>query len=261
MARPSTRSARLAIFALALSLGGAARAERVAALAPTVTQATLREGLRASLAGGVAAAGHDAIAADEIDRALAQRPALAACVTDVCLAQIAQLLSARAIVHGTVEVIGSSNYSFRVELYDAREARVSGRIDDTCAICTVREANEALSRAAASLGRRLVAATAIVTPVTAAEPVRIRSTGTPRSRLFAGLGAGALVLGLGAIGGGAALIALDGSATGTVTLVGNVPTQELRQTLVPGIVLTSAGGVLLAGAGVLFWRSHANRRR
>ena len=70
----------------------------------------------------------------------------------------------------------------------------------------------------------------------------------------------AILLGLMFVGGCA------GSAGGGPKVVRHVllakfTLQELRRTLVSGIVLTSAGGLVLAGAGVLFWRSHVNRRR
>ncbi len=257
------------VFSCALSLcllaAASARAERVAALPPRVTGAarvTLQDGFRASLAGGLASAGHDAAAALDVDRALAQHPALAACTTDVCLAQLGGLLSARAILRSAIEVIGSSNYSFRIDLYDVRAEHVTASIDDTCTVCTVREANEALSRASSTLGLRLASGAAAVVASAPATLPGHRGTATPRSRLYLGLGGAAIALGLGAVGGGAALLAIDGRETAPPTLgQDGLLRKNVLTTFVPGIILTSAGALLLAGSGVLFWRSHANRRR
>ena len=223
-----------------------------------------RDSFRASLAGGLAAAGHEVVSAMELDRSIESAPALKACDTDTCMSKIGELTAAGAVLRSSVELLGSSNYHFRLDLYDARAHRVASSVDDTCTICTAHEANEALSRTAAAMGRLIPSspvpgASAVVeTPLSVARP-RHATMANPRSRLFLGLGLGSLVMGLGTIGGGAALIGVDGRATDGFDMMGQ-PARATLHTILPGAVLTAVGGLFLAGAGVLLWRAHVARQ-
>ncbi len=252
--------------ALASPFGGVvASADRVAVPMPRtsgVETAQQREGFRASLAGGLASAGHEVVTPAVMDQLVASVPALRDCDTDTCMAKLGELTSSGAVLRSAIELVGSSNYHFHVDLYDSRAHRVASSVDDTCTICTTREANEALSRTAAALGRLIpsspVPGTRPVAPMVPAPSPRQATVSTPRSRLFLGLGVGALVLGLGSVGGGAALVAIDGRTRDGFDAMGQ-PTRSTLSTIIPGAVLLSAGGLFLAGAGVLLWRSHATR--
>ena len=253
-----------ASFACALLGSAVTSADRVALPMPRtagVETAQQREGFRASLAGGLASSGHDVVAPAVLNQLVASVPALRDCDTDTCMAKIGELTSAGAVLRSAIEIVGSSNYHFHLDLYDARAHRVASSVDDTCTICTTREANEALSRTAAALGRlipSLPVPRSAVAPTAAPPAPRHATVSTPRSRLFLGLGVGALVIGLGAVGGGAALVAIDGRTRDGFDAMGQ-PTRSTLSTIIPGAVLLSAGGLLLAGTGVLLWRSHATR--
>jgi len=224
----------------------------------------LREGFVVSLTGGLTAGGHEVVGSVELDRALWDTPALVGCDTDTCLDRLGLLIGARAVLRAGIEVVGSSNYHFRLDLYEVASHRVIGSLDDTCTVCTVHEAKEALSRGAASLVRRLpmggASAQAVQpAPALAASSPAKATIATPRSRLYLGLGTTSLVLGLGAVGGGAALLVLDGRTQDGFDPSGQ-PERTTLSTGVPGAILTAAGGLLLVGGGLFLWRSHANRR-
>ena len=251
-----------------LGVPSVSRADRIAVAPPRIAArgAALAVGLRASLAGGIASAGHEAVAAATIDHALVASPAIAACDTDVCLRKLGELVDARAVVRSAIELVGSSNFSFRLELVDVKGGAIIARLDDTCAICTTREANEALSRSAAELGRKLKATARTVeavAPVAAEAPsvVAPAKPWTPRAKLYLGLGVTTMLLGVGAIAGGASLIALDGRVTDTSAdpLTGD-PRQHTFEGKLPGAILAAGGGLLVVGGGILLWRAQVARR-
>lgn len=264
MAPPST--SRLVGVMGIVALGVApAMADRVAVPMPRtagVDTAALREGFRRSLAGGLASAGHEVVASSSLDQVVASVPALRDCDTETCMVRLGELTAAGVVLRSAIELVGSSNYHFHLDLYDARSHRLASSVDDTCTICTIREANEALSRTAAALGRLVPASPSVGIarlPASGPPPVRRPATvSTPRSRLFLGLGIGSLLVGLGASGAGAALVAIDGRTSDGFDATGQ-PSRSTLHTVIPGAVLLAAGGLFLAGCGVLFWRSHATR--
>jgi hypothetical protein len=241
---------------------GRALADRIAVAPPRLSggNATLATALRASIAGGIAASGHEAVDAAAVDQVLGST---AGCDTDVCLAHLAERVGARAAVRALIEVLGTSNYTFRLELVDAAARRTVARLEDGCPICTAREAHEAISRAGAALGRRLhsasaapVATTVAAAPTIVAEPSR---PWQPRARLLLGLGVTSTVLGAGALAGGAALIALDGVRIDTDPMTGD-PIRHAFPGKIPGAVLVAGGGLLVLGGGILIWRATLARR-
>jgi hypothetical protein len=245
----------------ALACAAPAHADRIAVPPPLLSGGgqPVRTALRVSIAGGVAAAGHESIALEVVDRALATTPAIAACDTALCLARLADLVGARAAVRATVELLGSSNYSFRLELIDAATHSSLARVEDSCPICTSREANEAISRVAAALARHLSAAkpTAVAAPAAAPAPAAAAPSRsyTPRGRLLLGLGVATLALGAGAVGGGAALLALDGRERFSTDPVTHDPVTSRFEGKIPGAILCAGGGLLLIGGGLLIWRA------
>jgi hypothetical protein len=247
-----------------LACAAPVRAERIAVPPPRLSGGgpAVRAALRASIAGGVAAAGHESIALEAVDRALASTPAIAACDTDVCLARLADLVGARAAVRAGVELLGSSNYSFRLELVDAATHLGLAHVEDSCPICTSREANEAISRAAAALARRLTPPVQATVAPTPAAPAQVPSTRRypARGRLLLGLGVASLALGAAAVGGGAALLALDGRERVSTDPITHDPVTSRFEGKIPGAILCTSGGLLLIGGGLLVWRANLTRR-
>ncbi len=246
-----------------LTLSHAAFAERIAIAPPRVTgtDGAITTNLRASLAGGAAASGAEVVPAREVDDAIARAPALGTCHTEVCAQRLGELVAARAVVRAAVEVLGRSHYSFRVEIVEVTPGRVVAAVEDACPACTLREANEALSRAAATLVGRLTPSTA---PPPAAAPTVLAPTPPParpwpaRSRAYLGLGVTAFVLAAGALGGGAALIALDDSRV--TTDPASDPMSHRTGLVLPGALLCAAAGVLAIGGGLFVWRATVARR-
>ncbi|MEO6954410.1 MAG: hypothetical protein ABI321_21610 [Polyangia bacterium] len=266
---------RTGVTAALLVLAGVAYADRIAALPPRLSgtsdaATTLAEEFRTSLEGGLTTAGHDVVLDSQVDAVLRKNPTLAACDTDVCFQKLGQLVGARAVMRTAVEVLGSSNYEIRMELHDVTQPHTIVAVEDACTICTVREANDAMSRAAAEVGRRFRAPTQVA-PVRvvehvaaapgAAKPVMTSSSGNGHSKLFLGLGVAAMVLGAGGVGAGAYLIATDGQHDSAGNDVAGNPLESTRHSLVAGAVITSAGALLLAGGAVLLWRSHVEKQR
>jgi hypothetical protein len=259
--RSATGYARWAGIACVL-VCGLAHADRVAVLPPKLTggASTLRDGLRTSLEGAVAAAGHEAVATERIASVMASSPAMAACDTEICLRRLGELASAQAVLRTVVEVLGSSNYNFHLELVDVHGGKPAITVDDVCSICTIREANEELSSAASTLVRRRPhapePAPAVALALPAAEPPRHRHY-TPRGRAFLGAGITSLILGTGLIDAGAALVLVNGRKEGSASV--NPTTGVIEQNhiagTVPGAILVSAGGLVLIGGSVLMWRA------
>lgn len=276
------RGTRTGATVVLLLASGVARADLIAAVPPRIsgtseTSATLATSFRESLEGGLTTTGHEVVRDAKLDALLRLNPTLAACDTDVCFQRLGQLVSARAVMRTVVEILGSSNYQIRMELHDVTQPHVVAIVEDACTVCTVREANDAISRAAAEVGRRFhgtvegplrppmverepQASTAAT--IAARPPTEPRSS---RSKLFLGLGVTALVLGAGSVGAGAYLVATDGSHGDGSTSVNPKTTaieyDYTRQSLVGGVVLTVAGAALLAGGAVLLWRSHVENQR
>jgi hypothetical protein len=220
---------------------------------------TLRDGLRVSLEGAVAAAGHETIAAERVAIVIAGSPAMAACETDVCLRRLGELTNAQVVLRAVIEVLGSSNYNFHLELIDVHGGNPMLTVDDVCSICTTREANEELSSAAATLVRRRpvtpepapVATPALAEPATTPH----RRSFTPRGRAFLGVGITTLILGTGLLDAGAVLVLLNGRAEGHFYNSAGVLEQNHFAGTVPGAVLAAAGGLALIGGSLLAWRA------
>jgi hypothetical protein len=257
-----------AILGIAL-ICAPARAERVAVPPVKLTGggARIADGLRSAIAGGVAVGGQQPVGADQVDAATT--PAIAACDTDDCLARLAELVGARASVRAVVEVLGSSNYSFRLELVDAQLRRAIGHVEDSCPICNQREAAEMVGRSAAALMRRwkavatsndAVRVAPSAPPVAAVEPPPPRRHYSPRGKLYLGLGVTTLLLGAGAIAGGGTLLALDGRVESvTPDPITGDPVTNRFEGKIPGAVLIAGGGLLLVGGGLLIWRATLQR--
>jgi hypothetical protein len=270
-----TLAVSIPLVALVAGAHPAAADETVALWSITASgqQATaLKDQFHRSVTGGLASAGIKVISPAVLERRLAERPGLLGCETSICLARAAELLGADRLVRASIEIFGSS-YVFRFEHF-AADGRSLGRTEGRCDVCTIAEANEALSLAAARLGRtrapapvRAPAATAAPAPVpqapvAAAGPgpaqpppthaLTLHGTGSsepPRAaRLWKwatlGVGLVATVIGI-------ALVSLDGS--GSCSDAPQKACPRLYDTAGGGWVLTASGLAAIGGAGVMFW--------
>jgi hypothetical protein len=186
-----------------------------------------------SLAGGLSGAGVPVIAASEV---AARQPTLAGCGTVACLVKLTEALGVTWVARGRVEVIGLTHFALAAEVLDGT-GKVIGRAEGRCEVCTVAEANDQLTRLAATLAPRL----------TPPAPPR-------RTRPFLGLGVSAMILAAGAVAAGAMLLVLDGSEQGSYLDGGNHLVVETRDTFAGGVAATAAGGALLLSAILFLWR-------
>jgi hypothetical protein len=215
----------------------------------------LRAPLRASLARGLAAAGFEPLADEELQRRLAAAPELGGCVTAACLRRVGELTGAAYLIEAEVELVGSSNYVISVELLAASTARSLGRSDETCEVCNQSEAGDSLSRAAAAL--KLPAAPAPAS-ASAAQPAPPPAR-APRIAAAAAIATSALSLLCLAVG--IPLIAVDGSEQGHhLAADGQTLERDQLHTLGAGGALTAVGAAL-AGASIVLWVADARAQR
>jgi hypothetical protein len=143
----------LAAFLLLLGLSDA-RAEKVAVASFELvgsSSADLRRSFLQNLSGGLAVAGLEVVPEAEVARSRARVSGLAGCDTMSCLHRIAELVGVKTVVKARIEVLGS-NYVFVLDRIDPVLERAVSHIDDNCQVCTIAEANEALSGAGRRLG-------------------------------------------------------------------------------------------------------------
>lgn len=123
--------------------------------------AELRQQLDRSLAGGLYAAGFEVVARADVAAKLRGAPELVGCTTTTCLEKVGTLVGARRFVRARVEASGAS-YTIELTLLGADvEGAVVRRAERSCAVCTISEANDAMSQAAADLGARVAAPTKV----------------------------------------------------------------------------------------------------
>jgi hypothetical protein len=114
-----------------------------------------RGALRLSLTGGLAAAGFEVVPDDEQTLKLKTVPGLAGCETATCLKRLGEVLGVKDALKAQIEMIGSSRYLTSLALIETETGRELARVDDTCEVCTLSEANDAVSNAAAALKAKL----------------------------------------------------------------------------------------------------------
>jgi hypothetical protein len=141
-----------------LASGGSARAEksrpRVAIVELTIegdAPPELRTQLDRSLAGGLASVGWEVVSREAVMESLRDTPELMGCVSTTCLDRIGEVVGARRFVRARIEAQGDS-YSLELELLGADvEGGVIQRREGSCAVCTLTEANDTISKIAAQL--------------------------------------------------------------------------------------------------------------
>jgi hypothetical protein len=199
------RALSLVITLGLVHVGAAHAAERVAlasfrTLGEHMTEPA-RGALRLSLTGGLAAAGFDVVPDEEMTLKLKSVPGLAGCETTTCLKRLGEIVHARAALKASIEMIGTSRYLTTLQLVDTESGRELARVDDTCEICTLSEANDAVSNAAAALKAKLEPPRAA--PAPAPQPTAVVTAPSPpppdRSTLAMRY-AGFALLGVGAVG-------------------------------------------------------------
>jgi hypothetical protein len=111
----------------------------------------LRSELEKSIDGGLYAGGFDVIRRAEVEKKLRAAPELRGCVSTTCLQRIGMLLGVTRFVRARVEAAGGG-YRAELELLGAdASGGVIHRVERTCAVCTVAEAHDMVSSAAAQV--------------------------------------------------------------------------------------------------------------
>jgi TolB-like protein len=265
----SSRGLAVAALALVLLAGGAASAAkpRIAVVGLAVEKAGpgMREKLDAAVADGLTASGADVVDAVETARKMAARGS-GACRTSSCLAALAQEISAKYLVRGSVDVDGRS-YVVHLEMVDGATGSVIAEREDRCEVCTESEAYETAGMTASALkaavSKRRAASderAGATTPAPAAAPQGALAASPPAdpapgvaiaaapSRAAAeppgsrALPIAAIGAGLAALGAGIALIVIDGQGTCTTTLPGELCERRYR---------TRTGGIVASGLGIV----------
>ncbi len=216
--------------------------------------APARNTLRSSLVGGLAAAGFDVVPDEDMARVLKQAPGLSGCDTTTCLKRLGELLGLKRVLKAQLELLGTSNYVFNLEVIDIADGTPAAHLDDGCQVCTLQEANDALSNAAAALRTKLEPATP--QPPPALPPVVVTPPVTPpvehHGRPYRWGAVAALAAGAAGLATGIALLAIDGREVGSHFDSG-VLKIDRYDTFGGGVALTVIGIGLAATSGALFW--------
>jgi hypothetical protein len=143
-------SAVLAWFAL--STGAPARAGRVAALQPRFdppVSAEMRDRFHEAMGRGLQQGGAEVVPGAEVRTRLGGNEELAGCVGGACAVQALAELKAERLALGEIAVSGKS-YIISLRLLDQGGAEM-WRATERCDICSAREADEAVAKAAARM--------------------------------------------------------------------------------------------------------------
>jgi hypothetical protein len=285
------------VLALVGAAGPAFAAPKVAALVPTLRPsgaAELRDKFQDAVTRGIADGGVDAIPTGEVRMRLAGTDAFTCSGAGPCAQKAATTLRADHTVASEL-VIAGKDYTIRLKLLDGTGKEVA-HTEDTCDICTVKEADEALARATAKLISSNKAAMEsgattmvspppprpapppVVTPPPHVEtpppaatnpppPAAVLTTPPPVKEKkpipWRGLAIGSLALGVVGIAIGAPLIAIDGQPTCSAP-AGMDPKKfckNVYNTAGGGGTMLAVGIVGLAGAGVLFYFDYRSRHQ
>jgi hypothetical protein len=148
--------------------------ERVAVLGLAISgdaPPELRNQMQKSLDGGLAVAGYEVVPHDELMQKLKGNKELEGCFSTTCLERLTDLVGARRFVNARVDASGAS-YTIELQLLGAdASSGIVQRLEKSCPVCTITEANNAMSKTAAML-------TGAVTPTEPA-PLKITVRTTP----------------------------------------------------------------------------------
>jgi hypothetical protein len=140
---------RLLVFLLCAS-AGPAFAGRVVPMLPVMKPAPspeLREKFQESVARGLSQE-PGLMATGEVRGRLSTAPDLLDCSTPICMPRVATVLKGDRIVVTEINQSGKT-YDFKIHVYEPDGKEVGKPISDTCDICSFKEADEALTKAAA----------------------------------------------------------------------------------------------------------------
>jgi hypothetical protein len=275
----------------------AVAAPKLAALVPTVKPPAapeLRDRFHEAVTRGLTAGGEDVIGAAEVRLRLGASEELLNCSgPGACVARVAQTLHVDRAVATEIDVNGK-DYVIKLRLLDA-VGRELAKVDEPCDICTVKEADEAVARAATKL-----AAAAKSLPAETAPPARVETPPPPKveapppkvetppppkaetvppsvavaptepaatvqreqQKMFPwrAVAITSLVVGVVGIAIGAPLVAIDGNPTCNLP---NPRTScpDVYNTLGGGAAMLTIGIAGVAASGVLFYLDHRARKR
>jgi hypothetical protein len=148
----SPRIAALLGVAACLSVTSLARADRVAALLPQIKPpppVELRDRFHEAINRGLTASGTEVLPAAEVRMRLGASDEMLNCSGGGCVARTAQALSVDRVVSSEIGVTGK-DYLIKLRMLDP-VGRELAKVDEPCDICTVKEADEAMTRAAGKL--------------------------------------------------------------------------------------------------------------
>jgi hypothetical protein len=146
--------AALLVFGVFVAAGGAAAAtERIAALVPQTrppAASELRDRFQEAVTRGLQTGSDEVVPAAEVRLRLGATEDLLGCSgTGPCVARSAQTLRTERVVATDIDINGK-DYSIKLRLLDTTGRELT-KIEEPCDICTVKEADDAIARAATKL--------------------------------------------------------------------------------------------------------------
>lgn len=117
-----------------------------------------------SLTGGLAAGGLVVIDAKKVEATLKPHAGLQGCETTVCLRRIGMLLQVPLCGKATVEMSGTTTFRIEVVLTASNTGKQIARVERRCELCTLKEARESLSQAAADAAKKTAGVPGLVPP-------------------------------------------------------------------------------------------------
>jgi hypothetical protein len=292
MRRLRSIAALLAYVSVGASASVAIAGERVAPLLPQMRpQAApeLRDRFHEAVARGLAGGSDEIVPAAEVRMRLGSSDEMLACSgTGACVARSAQALRADKLVATEVDISGKT-YAIKMRAVDA-VGRELVKVDEACDICNVKEADEAVARAATKLATAVRALPPEATakppepkeeatakppqPPKADEPIsRVEPTPEPlptpalsakpvEKKLppWRPLAISAAVAGVVGLAVGISLLAIDGNPTcGKPDATHSCP--EVYNTTGAGATLLTLGVLSGAASGVFFYLDHRARKK
>lgn len=293
MRRLRSVAALLVLGALFVSAGRASATGRVAALVPQVKPAAapeVRDRFHEAVTRGLQSGGDEVVSAAEVRLRLGATEEMLNCAGGgPCVARAAQTLRSDRLVSTEIDVSGK-DYAIKMRLLDA-VGRELAKTDEPCDICTVKEADEAVVRAAGKLaaaGRALAGESTtpprtenpppppkveasppspkVETPPTvgtAVPPMSDQPPSTQREKKgfpWRPVAIASLAAGIAGIAVGIPLLVIDGEPTCSLP---NPKTAcpEVYNTVGAGATLLTIGVAGVAASGVLFYLDHRARTR